>query len=153
VTLIEIPHPRGSAAGGGPPSTLAVADEATDLLASTPAAAVTLGQVLYHPEAIRLGVTPAERLTAIHDAARSAAHQVTGAHPPDGQPARWRPHITICYSTSSQPAKPIIDALGTRLPGCDIDINALSLVIQHGPERAWDWSIVSTIRLAAPTRT
>ena len=63
-----------------------------------------------------------------------------GAHAPDGQPARWRPHITICYSTSSQPAKPIIDALGTRLPECDIDINALSLVIQHGPERAWDWS-------------
>jgi hypothetical protein len=25
------------------------------------------------------------------------------------------------------------------------------LVIQHGPERAWDWSIVRTIRLAAPT--
>jgi hypothetical protein len=52
-----------------------------------------------------------------------------------------RPHITICYSTSSQPAKPIVDVLGTRLPGCDIDISALSLVIQHGPERAWDWSI------------
>ena len=60
-----------------------------------------------------------------------------------------RPHITICYSTSSQPAKPIVDVLGTRLPGCDIDISALSLVIQHGPERAWDGSIVSTIRLAA----
>jgi hypothetical protein len=43
--------------------------------------------------------------------------------------------------------------LGTRLPGCDIDISALSLVIQHGPERAWDWSIVSTIRLATPART
>jgi hypothetical protein len=36
---------------------------------------------------------------------------------------------------------------------CDIDIDALSLVVQHGPERAWDWSIVSTIRLAAPPRT
>ena len=43
---------------------------------------------------------------------------------------------TICYSTSRQPAKPIIDASGTRLPGCDINIRALSLVIQHGPERA-----------------
>jgi hypothetical protein len=51
--------------------------------------------------------------------------------------AHWRPHITICYSTSSQPAKPIIDALGTQLPGCDINIGALSLVIQHGPEGAW----------------
>jgi len=67
--------------------------------------------------------------------------------------AHCRPHITTCYSTSRQSAKPIIEALGTRLPGCDIDIRALSLVIQHGPERAWDWSIASTIRLAAPART
>jgi len=44
--------------------------------------------------------------------------------------AHCRPHITICYSTSSQPAKPIIEALGTRLSGCVVDIRALSLVIQ-----------------------
>ena len=61
--------------------------------------------------------------------------------------AHCRPHITICYSTSSQPAKPIIEALGTQLPRCDVDIDSLSLVVQHGPERDWDWSVVSTIRL------
>ena len=143
----------GPAADFSPDKLRQMTETAAGLLADTPAAAVTLGQVLYHPEAIMLGVTPADRLTAIYDAARLATHQVTGEHPPDGRPARWRPHITICYSTSRQPAKPIIDALGTRLPGCDIDISALSLVIQHGPERAWDWSIVSTIRLAAPART
>jgi hypothetical protein len=100
-----------------------------------------------------LGVTPAERLTAIYNAARCATHQVTGEQAPDGQPARWRPHVTICYSTSSQPAKPIIDALGTQLPKCDVNIGAISLVIQHGPERAWDWGIVSTIRFATSART
>jgi hypothetical protein len=77
----------------------------------------------------------------------------SGSGAAGSQPARWRPHVTIGYSTSGQPAKPIIDALGTHLPGCDIDIDALSRVIQRGPERAWDWSIVSTIRLAAPART
>jgi len=133
--------------------TTLLAGPAADLLANTPPVAVTLGPVLYHPEAIVLGVTPPETLMAIHHAARSATHQVTGAHPPDGQPARWRPHITICYSAASQPAKPIIDALGTQLPGCDIDIRALSPVIQRGPERAWDWSTVGTIRLTAPART
>ena len=143
----------GPAADFSPDKLRQMTQTAADLLASRPAAAVTLGQVLYHPEAIMLGVTPADRLAAIYGGARSATHRVTGAQAPDGRPARWRPHITICYSTSSQPAKPIIDALGTRLPGCDIDISALSLVIQHGPERAWDWSIVSTIRLAAPART
>ena len=128
-------------------------ETAADLLARAPPAAVSLGRILFHPEAIMLGVTPAETLTAIYNSARSATHRVTGQHASDSQPARWRPHITICYSTSSQPAKPIIEALGTQFPRCDIDIDALSLVVQHGPERAWDWSIVSTIRFAASART
>jgi hypothetical protein len=42
---------------------------------------------------------------------------------------------------------------GTRPPECDISIGAVSLVIQRGPERAWDWNIVSTIRFAASART
>ena len=54
--------------------------------------------------------------------------------------AHRRPHITICYSTSSQPAKPIIDALGTQLPGCDIAIRALSL---NSPMN-WRWLSVGT---------
>jgi 2'-5' RNA ligase len=143
----------GPAADFPPDKLRQMTEIAADLLASTPPAAVTLGQVLYHREAIMLGVTPAERLTAIYNAARCATHQVTGEQAPDGQPARWRPHVTICYSTSSQPAKPIIDALGTQLPKCDVNIGAISLVIQHGPERAWDWGIVSTIRFATSART
>lgn len=143
----------GPAADFPPDKLRQMTEIAADLLATTNPATVTLGQVLYHPEAIMLGVTPAETLTAIYDAARSATHQVTGEHALDGEPAPWRPHITICYSTSSQPSKPIIDALSTRLPKCDINIGAVSLVIQHGPERAWDWSIVSTIRFATSART
>ena len=142
----------GPAAAFSPEKLREMAEIAADLLATANPATVTLGQVLYHPEAIMLGVTPAETLTPIYDAARSATHQVTGEHALDGEPARWRPHITICYSTSSQPAKPIIDALGTQLPKCDINIGAVSLVIQHGPERTWDWSTVSTIRFATSAR-
>jgi 2'-5' RNA ligase len=138
----------GPAADFSPDDLGRMTETAADLLASTPPAAITLGQVLFHREAIMLGVAPAQALTAIYNAARSATHAVTGKHPPDGQRPRWRPHITICYSTASQPAKPIIEALGTRLPNCHIDIGALSLVVQHGPERAWNWTVVSTIRLA-----
>ena len=35
----------------------------------------------------------------------------------------------------------------TGVVGVEEDVDAA------GPERAWDWSIVSTIRLAAPART
>ena len=95
----------GPAADFPPDKLRQMTETAADLLATTNPAAVSLGQVLYHPEAIMLCVTPDEALTAIYDATCSATHQVAGAHAPGGQPARWRPHITICYSTSSQPAK------------------------------------------------
>jgi 2'-5' RNA ligase len=137
----------GPPADFSPDQLTRMTETAAELLASTPPAAVTLGRILFHPEAIMLGVTPAQALTPIYNAACSATHRVTGKHAPDSPPARWRPHITICYSTSSQPAKPIIEALGTQLPRCDVDIDSLSLVVQHGPERDWDWSVVSTIRL------
>jgi hypothetical protein len=82
-----------------------------------------------------LGVAPAEALTAIYDAARSATHQVTGRMHRIASP-RAGERTSLSATAPRQPAKPIIDALGTRLPGCDVDIRALSLVIQHGPERA-----------------
>ena len=50
----------GPAADFSPDKLRQMTQTAADLLADTPAAAVTLGQVLYHPEAIMLGVTPAE---------------------------------------------------------------------------------------------
>jgi hypothetical protein len=51
----------GPAADFSPDKLQQMTETATDVLADTPAPAVTLGQVLYHPEAIMLGVTPAER--------------------------------------------------------------------------------------------
>ena len=92
-------------------------------------------------------------LTSIHDAAQAATRAVTGSNDPDDDSPRWIPHITVCYSTAEQAMAPIIAALGPRARECQIQISTVSLVIQHGPERAWDWSIASTIRLAAPVRT
>ena len=126
---------------------------ARQLLTDTPPAAVTVGRIGYHPEAIVLTARPAEALIPIHDAARTATEQVLGSNGQDGQPSDWSPHVTICYSTSSQPAAPIIGALGLELPSRKIQINALSLVVQRGPERDWNWTTIGTVRLPAPART
>ena len=69
-------HLAGPAADFSPDKLQQMTETAADLLADTPAPAVTLGQVRYHPEAVMLGVTPADRLTVIYDAARSATNQV-----------------------------------------------------------------------------
>lgn len=94
----------------------------------------------------RLGVTPAAALAPIRSAAVAATRQVgiTRADRDD-----WTPHVTLCYSTAYQPARPIVDALGRQLPERQISITSLSLVIQNGSERAWDWTIAGTVLLPA----
>ena len=96
-----------------------------------------------------LGVAPAEALQPIRGAALQATQLARGVQKTGTAPPRWTPHITICYSICDRPAQPLIDALGFHLPSCDTQASALSLVIQHGPEPAWNWSIIDTIHLAA----
>lgn len=100
---------------------------------------VTLGRVIYHPEGIVLPMTPASALAPIFDAAQAATLEVTGTPGATSTPGpSWHPHVTLCYSTSHQPAAPIIAALGKALPGREVTIDKLSLVVQHGPALSWD---------------
>jgi 2'-5' RNA ligase len=120
---------------------------ASDFLAGVPPVTVSLGKILYHPEAIMLAVTPVGDLTPIRGAALAATKAVASVEA--DEESGWTPHVTLCYSTTQQPAMPIIPALGKQLPARQIDIDAVSLVIQDGPERAWNWTTVRTIRLHA----
>jgi len=126
---------------------------AAGLLSSMRPVTVTLGRILYHPEAIMLGVSPAKALVPLRNAALTATRLVTGHDKFRDDLERWTPHITVCYSTAHQPAAPLIAALGETLPRCDIQISAVSLIIQYGPERGWDWSTIATIRLAESAMT
>jgi 2'-5' RNA ligase len=122
------------------------------MLADTPAVTVTIGGIVYHPEALMLDVKPKRALAGVHDAVRAATRAVTG-HDLDSASPRWIPHITVCYSTADQAMAPIIAALGPQQRKCRIQITTVSLVIQHGPERLWDWRTVGAVHLPAPART
>jgi 2'-5' RNA ligase len=121
-----------------------MASAASRVLSRTPPITVRLGKIRYHPEAIMLATAPPDALVPVLEAARSATHEITGVHGRPGNRSPWTPHITLCYSTAQQPGQPIIAVLGHELPGCDIQISAVSLVVQHGPERDWDWRAVAT---------
>jgi len=122
---------------------------ASRLLADTPPISVTVGGILYHPEAIMLAVKPTQALAGVREAVQAATRTVAGDQKPTDAPLGWIPHITICYSTADQATEPIIKAIGQPAPGCEIQISTVSLVIQHDPERFWDWRTVDTIRLTA----
>jgi hypothetical protein len=42
--------------------------------------------------------------------------------------------------------------LGKALPGREVTIDRLSLVLQHGPEQLWDWRIAGTARMLGASR-
>jgi 2'-5' RNA ligase len=119
---------------------------ASHLLASVPPITMTVGKILYHPEAITLAARPAEALLPVLEAAREATREVTGSVGQAGSNLPWTPHITVAYSTARQPAKPIIRALGGSLPERQVQLREVSLVNQRGLERDWDWNIEATIR-------
>jgi 2'-5' RNA ligase len=113
---------------------------ARSLLSRVAPITVEFSHILYHPEAIMLAAHPADALGPVREAARQATQAVSGHEGALSRSSRlWIPHVTLCYSTSDQPAEPIIAALGKNLPSCHVSVDTLSLVIQRGPEWLWDW--------------
>jgi 2'-5' RNA ligase len=124
--------------------------EAQRLLRDVAPIPVTLGRVLYHPEAIMLGVQPIEALRPIFDAARSATRKIVGHEGTINEPfSSWTPHMTVSYSTTEQPVEPIFSTLGKSIRERQILIDSLTLVIQWEPEKIWDWEPVGTAHLRA----
>lgn len=110
---------------------------------------ITVGRLRYHPEGIMVAVEPEDALAQVRAAVLAATSTVTGHEGEDDGP--WSPHITLGYSTARQPAAPVVAALGSARPAREARIKAVSLVIQHGPERRWDWQVAGTIHLGRTT--
>ncbi|WP_328855693.1 2'-5' RNA ligase family protein [Microbispora hainanensis] len=121
--------------------------EARKRLADVQPVTVTLGRVLYHPEAIALAVRPAEALAPMLDAVRAATRAAVG-HDGALDTNPWIPHVTVAYSSAEQPAEPVITALGRHLPDCEVTIDHISLVIQDGPEHLWNWRPIAELPFA-----
>ncbi|GAA3708148.1 hypothetical protein GCM10022224_087090 [Nonomuraea antimicrobica] len=123
-----------------------MAEEVAGQLARVEPITVTLGRVLYHPEAIVLEARPAERLRPLLEAVKFATRAATGR---DGVLAHdvWIPHVTVAYSSADGPAAPIIEALGEQLPEREVTIRSIHIVNQDGPETVWDWRTLAEVRL------
>jgi 2'-5' RNA ligase len=124
----------------------AMVAEASRLLAQVRPVTVTLGRVLYHPEAIAVAARPAAAITPLLDAVQAATRAATRR---DGVVAHrpWTPHVTVAYSSAVQPAAPIIAALGRELPPSEVTIRTISLVDQDGSEYLWNWHPIAEVHL------
>lgn len=117
---------------------------ARGFLSGIPPVRIVLGKILYHPEAIALRVEPADVLDPVRDAVHAA---VINGQQKEHEP--WVPHVTLAYSTSVQPAVPIIATLGRKLPERGISLDRVNLVIQEGEERLWNWRSVAEVSLGS----
>jgi 2'-5' RNA ligase len=124
----------------------AMVGEARRLLAGVAPIPVRLGRILYHPEAVTLAVEPLGALDPVLDAVRAAA-VVAGC---DGHTATdpWVPHVSVAYSSGTGPAAPVIEALGTRLPGVEAALRTVSLVAQTQVGHSWQWRPVAEVPFA-----
>src|SRR5271166_621528 len=107
---------------------------------------VTLGRVIYHPEAVVLEVEPLGALDPVLAAVRDAAGVAGLDGHTDTQP--WLQHISVAYSNAAGPAEPIIAALDRWLPRTEISIRSVSLVAQTQVERSWQWRQLAEVNLA-----
>jgi 2'-5' RNA ligase len=121
----------------------AMAAEARRLLAAIAPIPVSLGRVLYHPQAVALAVEPLGALDPVLDAVRAATRSAGCEGHTDTDP--WLPHISVAYSNRSGPAAPIIAALGRWLPKVEVSIRSVSLVAQTQVGRTWQWRRVAEV--------
>ncbi len=121
----------------------AMVDEARRLLGSIAPIPVSLGRVLYHPQAVTLAIEPFGALDPVLDAVRAATRSAGCDGHTDTDP--WLPHVSVAYSNTTGPAAPIIAALGRRLPRIDVDLASVSLVAQTQMGHTWQWRIVAEV--------
>jgi 2'-5' RNA ligase len=129
------------------PSVDTMLTTAEHLLADINPIEVSLGRVLYFPEAVTLAVEPAEALQPVLDAVSIAAREAGLPGRTDTRP--WLPHITIAYSNGTFPADPIVQALGLHLPKTEIAIRTASLVRQQQVGHSWQWQPVAEVKLGS----
>jgi 2'-5' RNA ligase len=121
---------------------------ARHLLADLAPVPVSLGRVLYAPEAVMLAVEPADALQPVLASVATAAREA-GLNGRSADP--WVPHITVAYSNGTGPAAPIIEALGLHLPTTEITIRTASLVAQQQRGHSWQWQPVAELPLGGTT--
>lgn len=127
---------------------MTMVSEAQRLLGDLAPIPVILSKILYHPEAITLRVQPGEALRPILNTAQTATRKAVGlAGTINGPFPSWTPHMTVSYSTTEQPAEPILTALGKTVRERQVLVNSLTLIVQWGPERLWKWEPIGTARL------
>ncbi|RZU53161.1 2'-5' RNA ligase superfamily protein [Krasilnikovia cinnamomea] len=126
-----------------------IARRAGELLAEIPAFDVGFGEPSVTQEAVVMFAEPAEPVRRVHHATRGAIADVRGADRVPGDPARFRPHVSVAYLTADGSAAPYVAALTGAAPEpVRVRIDHVDLIEMHRDNRMYEWRVVDTFALA-----
>jgi 2'-5' RNA ligase len=129
-------------------ATAGITDEAQAALTSIPAFTVEFGEIVVANEALALPAQPPDQIRNLRTATRTAIGNVLGhAHIPENA-NRYRPHVTIAYTTTEAPSAPYLAAVkSVRVPPARVRITHVDLIELHRDHRMYEWSTIARLRL------
>jgi 2'-5' RNA ligase len=128
---------------------------AAEKLARIPAPVVTFHQPVIRPEAIYLPAQPADDIQAVRLAVREAIAEALGESGLENtqQLARYRPHVSLAYSNTDQPAGPILKALSHADPSpATITLQHVDLLEYHRDRRMYEWTSAQPVAIGSEGR-
>jgi 2'-5' RNA ligase len=120
----------------------AFAAVAAEKLATVPAPVVTFHRPVIRPEAIYLPAQPVDGIQAVRSAVREAIAEALGESGSENaqQLASYRPHVSLAYSNTDQPAAPILKAISHANPSpTTVTLQHVDLLEFHRDRRMYEW--------------
>jgi hypothetical protein len=105
-----------------------------------------VGKLLFHTEAVVLGIRPPRALDPVRHGIREAVAETVTAHQLDDEP-EWTPHVSIAYSNTEGPAGPILAALRPRPVPRSVVIREVHLVAQVRDSHLYRWEQLTAVPL------
>lgn len=116
--------------------------------------AVQLPVVTFHlpvvrPEAVYLPAEPPGPICALRSAVHAAIVEVLGSE--QQQLAKgYRPHVSLAYSNTDQPAAPIVEALGrVKAEPVTVEIRNVELLQFHRDQLMYEWARATPLAIGA----
>ncbi|MER7164730.1 2'-5' RNA ligase family protein [Micromonospora sp. NPDC000207] len=111
---------------------------------STPV--VTFHRPVVRPEAVYLPATPVESIEAVRSTIRDVVTEVLGDDRVEATPAQFRPHVSIAYSNTGQPSRPIAEALSrVDVDPVTVALDRIGFLEFHRDYRMYEWTTVERL--------
>jgi 2'-5' RNA ligase len=131
----------------------AVLDALTRGLRDAVVPKVTFARPTVVREAIYLLAEPPDELQQLRMAAREAISEALGADRiPDAleHSQDYHPHVSVAYSSATQPSGPILEALATVQPTpVTVRLDTVYLLEFHRDHRMYEWTSATPIRVGS----